>query len=170
MGLPAMLRGIDSGFRFRRSPVLVVVSAWVKWSLGKGSRQAWGSMGSQRSWVAASATVPAGPSTCWGPRGPPDSPWPAAMGAARPSNATETAATSPARTGLGTRKARMGPSSLSAPGLPARTAPQGTRWTNRRSGQGRGRAERRGREMGAALWLIVAIVVLAAVVAGVIAE
>src|SRR4029079_8626005 len=50
---PAALRGIDSVWRSTRRPVAVVASATVKKSLGNGSRQAAGSIGSHR-----------GPSTC----------------------------------------------------------------------------------------------------------
>ena len=54
----------DRGVMLTRRPVSVAESATVYALLGNGRRHAWGSTGSQRSWVAASRTVPTGPSIC----------------------------------------------------------------------------------------------------------
>src|SRR6476661_3949885 len=51
IGLPATLRGIARTLKSTRLPVVVDASATVKKSLGNGSMQAAGSIGSQPVWV-----------------------------------------------------------------------------------------------------------------------
>src|SRR5438067_5018298 len=64
-------------------------------------------MGSHRSWVAASAAVPAGPPICCGPRGPAEMPWPDASWGASASRPTASAPMIPARAGRRTRRIDM---------------------------------------------------------------